>query len=85
MTGCVVSGGGGIGFTVTVKDALLKLPAASLALQFTRVSPSGNSEPEDGLQAIVRSPPPTLSSCVIVVPSSSNVAVPSTLSCVLLL
>jgi hypothetical protein len=80
MTGGVVSAGGGGGgaFTVTVNDAVPVLPASSVAVHCTVVSPTGNSVPEPGSQEIVILPP--TSSCVIVPPPSSSVAVPSTLS-----
>ena len=61
-----------------VNDSVAVLPASSVALHFTSVSPTGNTEPEGGSQEIVILPP--TSSCVIVVPSSSSVALPSTLS-----
>jgi hypothetical protein len=63
--------------TVIVNDALPSLPAASTAVHVTVVVPIGNVEPDTGVHEIVMSPP-TLS-CVIV-PSSANVTVPSTLS-----
>ena len=55
------------------------MPAASVAVHVTVVVTSiGNLVPEGGSQNILMSPP--TSSCVTVVPSSSSVAVPSTLS-----
>jgi hypothetical protein len=44
MTGPVVS------CTVTWKEALLEFPAASLAVQLTVVVPSGNVDPDAGVQ-----------------------------------
>ena len=79
MTGAVISDGRrGGGFTVTVNDALPVLPASSVALHSTWVSSTGNVEPEGGSHEIVMLPP-TLS-CVTVLPSSCDVALPSTLS-----
>jgi len=73
-------GGGGAGLlTVTVNDAFPSLPAESAALHATSVLPIRKVEPEALLQEIVMFPP-TLS-CVTLMPSSSNVALPSTLSC----
>ena len=68
-------------FTLIVNDAVPLLPDASTASQTTVVSPTGNKEPEDGAQEIVISLP--ISSCqtLILFSSSSNVTVPSTLSC----
>jgi xanthine/CO dehydrogenase XdhC/CoxF family maturation factor len=40
-------------FTVTLKAQVLVLPAASVAVQVTIVSPSGNTEPEGGAQLAV--------------------------------
>jgi hypothetical protein len=62
MTGSVVSsagggGGGGGAFTVTINDAVSVLPATSVALHCTVVSPIGKTEPEDGSQEIVMLPP----------------------------
>src|SRR6516225_10503856 len=40
-------------FTVTLKAQLLLLPEASIAVQVTIVSPSGNNEPDGGAQLAV--------------------------------
>jgi hypothetical protein len=55
-TVCIGSGGGGW-FTVTVNDSVPVLPASSVALHSTSVSPIENTEPEDGSQEIVILPP----------------------------
>src|SRR5262245_44652509 len=50
------SGGGGGGVTdvtVTRNDALALRPTASVAVQFTIVSPIGNDAPDAGVQATV--------------------------------
>jgi hypothetical protein len=73
ITSLGVVGPGGGGFTVTVNySGPPTLPASSVAVHCTSVSPIGNSDPEGGSHEIVMSPP--TSSCVIVLPSSSNVA-----------
>ena len=42
--------------TVTVKLALPRFPALSIAVQVTVVVPIGNKEPESGLQFVLREP-----------------------------
>lgn len=51
-----VTVGGVVSRTVTVKDALPVLPAASVAEQFTVVVPNGNVLPEGGTQVGVIAP-----------------------------
>ena len=48
----VLVGGVGGAFTVTVNDAVAVLPASSVALHSTVVSPTGNTEPDAGSQEI---------------------------------
>src|SRR5262245_60667488 len=62
MTGGVVS------LTVTWNVAVAVFPAASLAVQLTVVVPSGNSEPDAGVQ-LTATGPSTLSVAVTVYPT----------------
>src|SRR5688500_8733752 len=51
-----VSIGGVVSTTFTLNDAVASFPAASLAEQFTAVSPSGNVLPEAGVHSTSTSP-----------------------------
>jgi hypothetical protein len=50
MSAGTVTVGGVVSCTVTWKEALLEFPAASLAVQLTVVVPSGNVDPDAGVQ-----------------------------------
>ena len=44
--------GGAVSLTVTRKEQVAGLPAASVAVQFTTVVPNGNTDPDGGVQMI---------------------------------
>jgi hypothetical protein len=50
--GHIAIGGSG-SFTVTLKEQVLSLPLASVALQFTVVVPFGKAEPLGGVQLML--------------------------------
>jgi len=70
LTGTVTSGAV-VSRTVTVNVAVATFPCPSVAVQSTRVAPSGNTKPDDGLQVAATGP-----STMSVAPTENGTAAP---------
>ena len=71
MLAGIVTTGAVVSRTVTAKVAVATFPWASVALQSTRVGPSGNMYPDDGLQVAATGP-----STMSVAPTENGTAAP---------